>query len=87
MTNGIFAIISFVFGILVMLIAVLDQDCVVVGGCNIWAWVKLAIGLLALIIPVGITMYNISTGVDVKKEDTTTTELDVRNMKMFGFMP
>lgn len=86
-TNGIFAIVSFVFGVLVMLLAILDQDCVVLGGCNTWAWVKLVIGMLALVIPLGVTIYNAGKEIEPssKKEEDIKKELDLRKNPL-GFM-
>lgn len=80
-TNGAAAIVTFVIGILGMLVAIFDQDCTVIGNCNTWSWIKLAISCVILIIPIAVTMYNIRNNIDVKKEIEKGDELsrlDVR---------
>jgi hypothetical protein len=49
-TGAITAIIGFIFGILTILVLVLDQNCVVIGGCNIWAWVKFLLTELVILL-------------------------------------
>jgi hypothetical protein len=74
------AIISFGVSVLILLILILDQDCVVTGGCNVWAWVKLvfvSIFLLlnlvfSLLIIFGKKSENTSENTDEDKSKTET---------------
>lgn len=77
----VYAMISFFIGIVVFLIMILDQDCVVIGGCNIWGWVKmvitcifLGIGILIAVVTAvkgkTIDMAETKESSDKKKENT-----------------
>jgi len=39
-SGAVIAIFSFCFGVIGMLILILDHNCVFIGGCNIWGWIK-----------------------------------------------
>lgn len=47
------AFLGFAMGALVLLLALYDVNCVVIGGCNIWGWIKailIAISLIGIIV-------------------------------------
>lgn len=43
-------IIGLIVSIIYLFIIVLDQNCVVIGGCNVWGWVKLVLTEIWLIL-------------------------------------
>jgi hypothetical protein len=54
-----------------MLITLFDQDCVVIGGCHIWGWIKMLMFAFALIVSTAVTVYVARV---MKKEKDTTAE-------------
>lgn len=76
-TSGVvWAIVSFLVGIIVLLVMVMDQDCVVTGGCNIWGWIKFTLTAVVLVISIVLSIMMVWKGKEITITDDTKDKED-----------
>jgi hypothetical protein len=69
--GAIAAILSFGMSILMLLLIIFDTNCVVIGGCNVWGWIKFAFSELFLVI--GIVVAIVALASKKKKDPVVAT--------------
>lgn len=77
-STGSYSLIMGLFGILIsiiyMLILILDQNCVVVGGCDVWGWIKMILTEIWLIMAIVFTIMAIVSPVSSSDKTEETQE-------------
>lgn len=87
-SSVVYAIISFLIGIVFMLIIIMDQDCVVIGGCNVWGWIKMVLGCIFLGISIIFALLIAIKGnkdVTTDKNDKKTEDAKKEHFKYIPF--
>ncbi len=64
------AVVGFLFGALIMLLQIFDVNCTILGGCNIWGWIKTMLVEFLLLI----SIVTIILALAQKKKDTNTKD-------------
>lgn len=64
------AFVAFFIGLAILLLNVFDVNCVILGGCNIWGWIKFALLEILIVVAIIATIAELAK----KKEEEKKTE-------------